>query len=133
MEPQKLTIANLDNGGLNELVERELGRICESIADSNVKAEAVRTLTIKVKIKPNTKKNMAAIAYQVKSEIPSVDPGTTQAYIAMDAGELCFYPADVRQQTLPMEPMVTEIRAVSAPSVAPGPTPVAIAPPRTEN
>lgn len=132
--PKKLTLDTLGGGELAAKVDRALAKICENIADPNVRTEAVRKLKIGVKIKPDKKGQMAQIVYEVKTEIPGPDPGETSAYIAMDhtSKEIALYGVDVRQSDLfdpPKEPMVTEIRSVSQPQrVAPAPQPAAIAP-----
>lgn len=124
-DPKKLTLSNIGGGELSELVERELSNICENIADPNIKAEAVRSLKIEIKIKPDKKRQTAEIAYQVKSAIPGVEASKITAFIANEHGELALYGMDVRQGQLPLrgeEPTVTEIKPVGdAPKTARAP------------
>ena len=86
MSPTEITLANLGNGDLLECASQELRKICENIADPNVKTDAKRKLTIAIEIKPDTKGQMASIVYNVKSSMPGPDAGKAMAYIAMSKG-----------------------------------------------
>jgi hypothetical protein len=134
----KLTIANLGGGGLIEDFDRELRAVCENIADPNVKTDAVRTVTVIVKVKPDKKGQTAGVSFSVKSSLPGAEPGEQMAWIAMgDDKELGLFQVDTRQNPLPfVEPTVTEIHAVSPPAqpakVAEMPAPT-FAPPMGNN
>lgn len=133
-KPEKLTLDNLGGGELAAQVDRALVRICENIADPNVRTEAVRKMKIAIKVKPEKKGQMAQISYEVKTEIPGPDPGQTTAYIAMDSAskEINFYGVDVRQGDM-FEP-VTEIKPVAqVQKVAPLAEKAAYAPPVSPN
>jgi hypothetical protein len=114
-KPKKLELANIGGGELAEIVERELSKICENIADPNVKAEGKRELTIKVAFRPDKKRQTAEVAYSVKNNMPGPDTSKTTAFIAMDGGELGLYGMDLNQQELfsDTEPLTSEIRPVS--------------------
>lgn len=133
-QPKKLTLANIGGGELALLVEREMSAICENIADPNIKAEAVRSLKVEIKIKPDKRRQTAEITYQVKSAVPGIEANKTTAFIGMDQGELGLYGVDLRQDELPFagkveEPTVTEIKQVAPPTVEKA----AFAPPMTNN
>lgn len=82
----EITLANLGAGDLMECASMELRKICDNIADPNVKTDAKRKLTISIEIKPDAKGQMAAISYGVKTTMPGPDGGKTMAYIAMGKG-----------------------------------------------
>lgn len=84
--PIEISLATLDNGGLMECVTNELHKICDNIADPNVKTDAKRKLTISLEIKPDAKGQMAAITYDLKTVMPGPEAGRTVAYIAKAAG-----------------------------------------------
>jgi hypothetical protein len=113
-KPKKLELSNIGGGELAEIVDRELAKICENIADPNVKAEAKRELTIKVAFRPDKKRQTAEVAYSVKNNMPGPDTSKTTAFIAMDGGELGLYGMDLNQQELfsEQEQLTTEIRPV---------------------
>ena len=134
---QKLTLATIGNGGLIEDFDRELRNLCENIADPNVKTDAVRTITVTVKVKPDKKGQTAGLSYSVKSTLPGADPGEQMTWIAMDEEKknITLFHVDQRQDNLFKEPTVTEIKPVggSAPAkVAEMPAP-SYAPPMTNN
>lgn len=81
--PAELTLATLGGGGLMEVATAELRKICDNIADPNIKKDAKRKLQITIEIKPDAKGQMAAITYATKTVMPGPDAGKTAAYIAM--------------------------------------------------
>lgn len=80
--PIEMNLANLGNGELLECATHELRKICDNIADPNIKTDAKRKLQINIVIKPDAKGQMAQINYEVKTTMPGPDAGKTMAYIA---------------------------------------------------
>ncbi|MGG4096175.1 replication terminator protein [Paenibacillus lautus] len=62
-------IAKLAGGAMQERINRELKKVAENILDPNTKADAVRTVTISIKIKPNEARQMASSDIEVKSSL----------------------------------------------------------------
>ena len=62
--PTEITLANLGNGDLMECVGSELRKLCDNIADPNIKADAKRKLSITIEVKPDSKRSMAQITYR---------------------------------------------------------------------
>jgi hypothetical protein len=81
--PTEMSLANLGGGALLECATVELRKICENIADPNIKTDSKRKLQINIVIKPDPRGQMAQITYEVKSTMPGPDAGKTVAYIAM--------------------------------------------------
>lgn len=81
-QPHEMTLANLGAGALMECATVELRKICDNIADPNIKTDAKRKLQINIVIKPDPKGQMAQITYEVKASMPGPDAGRTAAYIA---------------------------------------------------
>lgn len=96
--PAEITLANLGNGDLLECASQELRKICQNIADPNVKTDAKRKLQINIEIKPDEKGQMAAIRYDVKTTMPGPDAGRTVAYIAMAPGAKAISLFEVESQ-----------------------------------
>lgn len=124
MPAKRLTLGSLGGGELELLVERELKKLCENIVDPAVKTEAIRTLNIKLSVKPDKRGQVADITYSVKSSLPGPDASKTTAYIAMQPGtsEIALFGVDIRQSDLfkdPKESIVTEIRPVAPPTGKP--------------
>jgi hypothetical protein len=134
---KKLTLATIGDGGLVEDFDRELRALCENIADPNVKTDAVRTITVTLKVKPDAKGQTAGLSYSVKSSLPGADPGIQMAWIAMDEEKknITLFHVDQRQEPLFKEPTVTEIKPIAGatPKVAEVPPVAAVAPPMNAN
>ncbi|GIO33099.1 hypothetical protein J2TS6_42400 [Paenibacillus albilobatus] len=62
-------ISKLAGGAMQERINRELKKVAENILDPNTKADAVRTVTISIKIKPNEARQMASSDIEVKSSL----------------------------------------------------------------
>jgi hypothetical protein len=66
---QPVTLFTLANGALGELFDREMERVTADILDLNAKADAVRTITIKVKIKPDQNRNFGTVDMSISSTL----------------------------------------------------------------
>lgn len=71
---EDVTLVNLNNGAAVELFDLELRRVIENIEDENVKPDAVREITLKVTIKPNEDRDLAAVAISCKSKLAATKP-----------------------------------------------------------
>lgn len=80
--PTEMNLANLGGGALMECAAVELRKICDNIADPNIKTDAKRKLQINIIVKPDANGQMALITYEVKTTMPGPDAGKTMAYIA---------------------------------------------------
>lgn len=137
-KPTKLTLSTIGGGNLEAQVNREITKLCDNIVDPNVPTDATRTITVKIKVKPNKSGQVAAIKYLVTSSLPGVDPGETSAFIAMDpeTKDIALFGTDQRQQALfgeNKEELVTEIKPQSQATAAADPKAPAFAPPLNQN
>lgn len=64
-----IDINSIGGGALAEKVNIELRKLAENVLDPNTKAEAVRTLTIQIKIKPNETRQIGTSEIIVKSSL----------------------------------------------------------------
>lgn len=64
-----ININNLAGGAMAERINRELLKVAENVMDPNTKAEAVRTVTISIKIKPNEARQIGITDIDVKSSL----------------------------------------------------------------
>lgn len=71
--PNHISLDSLAGGGLSERINRELAKVAENILDPNTKADATRTLTIKIKIKPNKKRQAGDAEIIVDSSLVPAD------------------------------------------------------------
>jgi hypothetical protein len=64
-----IDINNLAGGAMAERINRELQKVAENVLDPNTKAEAVRTVTVSIKIKPNDARQIGSTDIDVKSSL----------------------------------------------------------------
>ena len=69
MAEQPVTLYTLAGGAAGELFDREIERVTADILDLNTEADAVRTITIKVKIKPDQNRGFGACGIFVSSTL----------------------------------------------------------------
>lgn len=65
----EINLNELAGGGLSDRINRELQKVAENVLDPNTKADAVRTLTITLKIKPNENRQVGTAEFVVKSAL----------------------------------------------------------------
>lgn len=65
----QIDINNLAGGAMAERINRELQKVAENVLDPNTKAEAVRTVTVSIKIKPNDARQIGSTDIDVKSSL----------------------------------------------------------------
>ena len=82
--PIELTLATIAGGALSEQVTRELRKLCANILDPNTDAEAKRKLQINIVLKPNDKRNLVDISYDVKATLIGPETGSAVAFLAID-------------------------------------------------
>ncbi len=64
----EVSLATIDGGALIERFDYELRKVLENIADENTKPDAVRQVTLTLKIKPTEDRQMAGYSYQCKGK-----------------------------------------------------------------
>lgn len=64
-----IDVNSLADGALLERLNIELQRMAENITDPNTKADAVRTVTVEIKVKPDETRSIAVTEINVKSKL----------------------------------------------------------------
>ena len=86
-----MCILDMGYGAIKERADFELSKIVENIIDPNTNATKTRTLTIQMKITPDTERQNLKVETVVKSKLEPTNPITTPMYIASDGnGEMCI-------------------------------------------
>lgn len=83
-ETQSMTLASLAGGAALESFDAELKNVLNNIADPNTVANAVRKVTLEVKLKPNKDRNMMDITFGCKSALAPAEALETHALITKD-------------------------------------------------
>lgn len=84
-------------GAALELFDIELGRVLENIADVNTEAEAKRTITLTVKIKPNKMREAGEIEIACESKLAPARPADAVLFFGKRGGRRIAVEHDPRQ------------------------------------
>lgn len=102
MENDTVTLENLKAGGALQLFDDELNKVLENIMDPNTEPEAVREVTLKVKIKPDKDRATASVQVIPTSKLaPAVALGT-RMFFGKKGGKYLAWEHDPQQLQLPM-------------------------------
>lgn len=85
VEDRELTLLNVCEGKAEALFNRELQAVIDNMADVNTDAQAVREVTLKVRFKPNLKREMAQMDIQATSKLAPFSAHTSVAWLGKDA------------------------------------------------
>lgn len=85
---QPVTIYTIGNGVLGELFDRELERVVADILDLNSEADAARSITIKVAIKPDENRNFGQVGISVASSLGKPKPVGSTMWFGRKNGKI---------------------------------------------
>lgn len=71
METKLIDLNKVANGGLSEMVNLEMKKVFENIADVNTKETAKRSITIQIEFTPDKKRSVVSTDISVKSRLAS--------------------------------------------------------------
>lgn len=97
---EQVTLENLGHGAAAELFQAELGNVIRNIMDPNTKPDAVRTITMRMKIRPSEKRTMCSVALSCESKIAPTRPHETTMYVGLDRGAAVATEYDPEQMRL---------------------------------
>ena len=95
-----VTIETLNSGAIGELFSEEFAKILANIGDPNTSAQAERSVTITVKVKPNKDRQTAQTAIEVSSKIAKIRPSESFALLSFDGDRVSAYATDPKQLDL---------------------------------
>jgi len=75
---------NLGYGAAEELFQDELAKVIKNINDPNTKAEAKRTITLKLTLKPNENRSMCLSEISCDSKLATSRPFQSQIFVGVD-------------------------------------------------
>jgi len=103
MDYHEVTLDSLNMGAARELFEAAWDRLLDNISDDNTKAEAVRSIAITVKVKPNKNRENASTTVSVTEKLAPLNPHEHFVVLSTDGKRLHAYTADINQPTLGLE------------------------------
>ncbi|XPV77961.1 MAG: hypothetical protein ACNI27_08580 [Desulfovibrio sp.] len=101
MEREPLSLENLYGGAAIEAFDHELKAVLENIADINTQPDALRKITLEVKIKPTKERNLGRLTFQVKSAQAPAQALETDIIIDNGKAAEMFKGQNPEQHTLP--------------------------------
>jgi hypothetical protein len=84
-EEEMVSLANLGRGAAIEQFDEEFMRVIENILDPNTAAVAEREITVKVKLKPNEKRDFCTVGVSCTSKTQPAKAFATQLFIGRTA------------------------------------------------
>lgn len=97
------SLDDLAGGALLELFHAEWEKVLENIADPNTSAEAQRSLSIKLTIKPGEDRDTGRIAINVGSKLAPAAGTKTQVYFVREKGRLVALEHNPKQLQLELD------------------------------
>lgn len=85
-ELNELSIANIAGGAAVEMIDDCLSQVWENIRDRNTEAEKVRTVTLKIRIKPDEERDVGKVELSCTPTLAPDKPITTRVDIGHEGG-----------------------------------------------
>lgn len=104
----KVNLNTIGSGVLAELFEEDFSKILDNIGDENTKAEAVRELTLKIKIRPSENRGDAEIMITSSAKLAPVKPHKGILFMRRQSGKVVAFEPDTVQEELPNIGIVKE-------------------------
>ena len=85
-QQQNVALDNLGHGAAAEMFQKELENVIVNICDPNTKPDALRTVTLKMKIKPGKDRSLCQVEIACDCKVAPVQPFETAIYVGMEHG-----------------------------------------------
>jgi len=108
---EQISLSNLKDGAAIEIFDYELQKVLKNILDPNTNAEAVREITLKVKIKPDKNRDFGPVSIQGISKLAPAEPIVTQAFFGRAGAKIVAHEYDPKQGNL-FEEKAPDLQAV---------------------
>lgn len=96
-----VSLETLKGGTLVEMFNKELAKVVTDIDDPNTEAEATRSITMTVTMKPDKNRARAETSIQCKSKLAPARAEDTTLYFGLEDGETTV--TEVYQDQLPLD------------------------------
>lgn len=105
----KLTLATIGGGALEEKFQHELDRVLKNIADPNA-ADGKREIVLKVVFCPNAKSSTAELVISAASKIQADMPFDSMVYLGREGAQHVAWEHNPEQFSLPMAEPLSEVK-----------------------
>jgi len=97
-----VTLETINGGAVLDLFTEEFEKLIDNVADGNTEPDKVRSITIKVSVKPSKNREMAATKVEVTSRLAPLKPNEATIVFSSDGTKVeAFTTAQGKQQALP--------------------------------
>ena len=93
----KVSLETIGGGAAVEKFQMELDAVIKNIADPNTNPEAIREITLTVKIKPNQARELGTAIVTSKSKLAPTLDASTVIYFGRDKGRPVAYESNRKQ------------------------------------
>ena len=98
---EMVTLENIGGGAASEMFQGCLEKIIENIINPNTKPDAVRSITLKMKVKPGKKdRSLCTVELTCDEKLAPVMPFETAIFVGMEHGVVAATEYAPQQQTL---------------------------------
>lgn len=98
---EMVTLENLGGGAASEMFQGSLEKVIENIINPNTKPDVARTITLKMKIKPDKKqRTLCVVELSCDEKLAAVMPFETAMFVGMEHGVVAATEYAPQQQTL---------------------------------
>lgn len=111
MNEQFVNVETIAEGAVLALGNEELEKVLQNIGDPNTDPEAVREITIRIAIKPDDSRELAAVQVQAKCKLAPHKPAGTAIYLGKKGGRVVAVDSNPRQAGIFDTPEEREQRA----------------------
>ena len=98
---EMVTLENLGGGAASEMFSDSLAKVIENIVNPNTKPDAVRTITLKMKVKPDkNQRSLCTVELSCDEKLAAVMPFETAMFVGMEHGVVAASEYAPQQATL---------------------------------
>ena len=97
---EKITLNNINRGMVGQLFDRELQEVLENIRDTRTSPTAARTITLKIKIKPEQDRHATDIEVSADCSLAPRQGSKGMMFLSFDGEEVKATTTDPRQMNL---------------------------------
>lgn len=98
---EMVTLENLGGGAAAEMFADSLAKVIENVVNPNTKPDQMRTITLKMKVKPDKKqRTLCVVELSCEEKLAAVMPFETAMFVGMEHGVAAATEYAPQQETL---------------------------------
>lgn len=94
---EKIKLITLQGGSIIDFFDEELNKVLANIEDVNTSPDAMRSITIKVSIKPDKARRAGTIKVQCQSSLAPIKPSESVVLFDSEDGKMSAYEEKIAQ------------------------------------